>query len=79
MQFETDGPVFTTASFRIVLCLARPEAVSQAKPGQVDGFMTALAWPGVLKSQSQAVKPRLFGEYNLSGCIVCMLKILVGK
>ena len=61
-----------------MLCLARPEAVSRAKPGQVDGFMTVLAWPGVLKSQSQAVKPRLFGECNLCGCDVRMLKIFGG-
>ena len=55
----------------IVLCLAQPEAVSQAKWAQIgqarlghnDSFMAALAWPGVLKSQSQAVKPWLFGEF----------------
>jgi hypothetical protein len=29
------------------------------RPGQNDGFITALARPGILKSQSQAVKPRL--------------------
>ena len=35
--------------------------MSRAKPGRDDGFVAALAWLGVLKSQSQAVKPRLFG------------------
>jgi hypothetical protein len=49
----------------LVLCLARPEAVSRAKPGHDDGSMTALAQPGVSKSQSQAVRPRPFGECNL--------------
>lgn len=39
------------------MCMAQPEAVSQAKPGQNGGFVTALAWPGVLESQSQAVRP----------------------
>ena len=53
----------------VVLCLARPEAMSRAKPGQVDGFMTALAWPGVLKSQSQAVRPRL--SRAKGGAFVC--------
>jgi hypothetical protein len=52
--------------------------MSRAKPGQVDGFMTALAWPGVLKSQSQDIKPQLFGECNLCGCDVCELKIFGG-
>jgi len=46
----------------MVMCLAQPEAVSQAKLGHDDGFMVALAWPGVLKSQSQAVKLWLFGR-----------------
>ena len=42
-----DEPTLSPRSeFPLVLCLAQPEAVSQAKPGQVDGFMTALAWPG---------------------------------
>src|SRR5271156_3949463 len=44
--------------------MARPEAVSQAqigqaKLGQNGGSMTALAWPGMAKSQSQAVRPWL--------------------
>src|SRR5271156_2286325 len=44
--------------------MARPEAVSQAqigqaKPGQNGGSLTALARPGMVKSQSQAVRPRL--------------------
>jgi len=30
----------------------------QAKLGHADGFMAALAWLGVLKSQSQATKPQ---------------------
>jgi hypothetical protein len=38
----------------IVVCLARPEAVSWAKLSHEDSFMAALAWPEVLKSQSQA-------------------------
>jgi len=34
-------------SGKVVLCLAQ---IGQAKPGHVDGFMAALAWPGDLKS-----------------------------
>jgi hypothetical protein len=30
-----------------------------ARPGLFDGFMAALAWLAFLKSQSQAVRPRL--------------------
>ena len=37
--------------------------IGQAKPGRVDGFMVALAQLAFLKSQSQAVKPRLFNYY----------------
>jgi len=36
--------------------MAQPEAMSQAKPGQNGSFLTALARPGVLKSQSQAIR-----------------------
>jgi hypothetical protein len=28
----------------MMLCQGLPEAVSRAKPGHEDGFMTALAW-----------------------------------
>ena len=46
----------------IVLCLARPQAMSWAKLGHDDGFIVALAWLAWLKSQSQAVRPWLFSE-----------------
>jgi hypothetical protein len=36
-----------TRIHQLVLCPARPEAVSRAKPGRHDGFMTALARPGI--------------------------------
>ena len=61
------------AVFSVVLCLAQPEDVSQAKPGQVDGFMMALAWPGVLKCQSQAVKLWLFAR--ISGISMVRAKV----
>ena len=32
----------------------------QARPGHIDGFIAALAQLAFLKSQSQAVRPRLF-------------------
>ena len=44
---------------RIGLCKAWPEAMSQAKLDQNDGFMRALAWPSILQSQSQAVRLQL--------------------
>jgi hypothetical protein len=34
---------------------------THAMPGYDDAFMVTLAWTGVLKSQSQAVKLQLFG------------------
>ena len=43
----------------IVMCMAWPEAMSQAKLDQNDGFMRALAWPSILQSQSQAVRLQL--------------------
>jgi hypothetical protein len=47
------------------MCMARPEAVSRAKPGQnrpgqTGGLVRALAWPAMRPSQSQAVRPRLW-------------------
>ena len=52
----------TDCQIILVLCKARPEAVSQAKPGHFDGFMVALAWLAFLKCRSQAVRPQLFRE-----------------
>ena len=49
----------------LVMCMAQPQAVSQAKPGQNSGFLKALARPRVLQSQSQAVRPWLVGKDNL--------------
>jgi len=37
--------------------------MGQAKPGHDNGFKVALARPALLKSQSQAVKPGLFGVH----------------
>ena len=47
----------STVTLCLVLCMAWPEAVSQAKPGpnrpsQNNGFMMALAWPGILKAKA---------------------------
>ena len=50
------SPVFSPSN----ALLAWPEAVSQAKPGHDNGFIVALAWPAMLKSQSQAMKPGAF-------------------
>jgi hypothetical protein len=49
-----------------LLTLIPDTQIGQAKPGHEDGFMTALAWLGVLKSQSKAAKPRLFGGLQLA-------------
>ena len=59
-QWQAQGPR------GIVLCLARPQAASRAKPGRDDGSIVALARLACLKSQSQAVRPRLFSEFYVS-------------
>ena len=48
---------FVGISYKLMLL-----GLCQAKPGLVDGFMPALARLVVLKSQSQAVRPRLFSD-----------------
>jgi hypothetical protein len=55
-----DNPEVGSEKLWVVVCLAWPQAVSQAKPGQYDSLVVALAWPGVLKSQSQVIGPWLF-------------------
>jgi hypothetical protein len=55
----------------VVMCMARPEAMSRAKPGQnrpgqTGGFVRALAQPAMKPSRSQAVRPQLFGRQTLS-------------
>jgi len=42
--------------------LASGHEPSQARPGQDDSLLMALAWPVGLKSQSQAVRPQLFSD-----------------
>jgi hypothetical protein len=61
----------------LVVCLARPQAMSQAKPGHDDGFIVALAWLGCLKSQSQAVRLQLFSELYFLNYVTHLQLILV--
>ena len=64
-SLSTDTTVEQTTAHKIVTSavLGPPgqAQIGQAKLGQDDGLMAALAWLGVLKSQSQAMKLWLFG------------------
>jgi hypothetical protein len=52
------------------MCMARLQAVGQAKPGQSHGLTTALARPENLESQSRRLRPRLSYEFSW-GCGGC--------
>jgi hypothetical protein len=41
-----ENKAWAVGSPKVLVCLARPQAVSPAKPGQSDGLPRLLAWPG---------------------------------
>ena len=64
--------------WQLALCKARPQAISRAKPGRNDSFMAALARLALSESQSQAVRPWLFGEqYKL--WIIANMSLLINS
>jgi hypothetical protein len=50
--------------------------IGQAKLGQIGGFMMTLAWPGVLESQSQAIRPQLWWAMGTFVCGDLWLEII---
>ena len=48
---------------QLVMCMARLQAVGQAKLGQSHGLTTALARLEILESQSRRLRPWLLNEF----------------